>query len=197
MESKETTAYYQANFQATRGRLCSVVAQSEPSTTYPTHPGSQPTALRLSKADFTGFWTRGQIAAARPGCSSATFTAQCTIFAQSAKSPVTRLCMLRPSTRLRLNNSPRVDEDTCSPKPAVGVHPGPPRALTCPLLSRSVSRPLAPVSCAVELAWSGMASSNIVARLAPPLAPPSASRARVGGPVGMLAPVQLLPALLV
>ena len=79
----------------------------------------------------------------------------------------------------------------------VGVHPRPATCLTCPLLSRSDSRPLAPVSCAVELAWSGMASSNIVARLAPPLAPPSASRARVGGPVGMLAPVQLLPALLV
>ena len=79
----------------------------------------------------------------------------------------------------------------------VGVHPRSATCLTYPLLSRSVSRPLAPVSCAVELAWSGMASSNIVARLAPPLAPPSASRARVGGPVGMLAPVQLLPALLV
>ena len=79
----------------------------------------------------------------------------------------------------------------------VGVRPRPATCLTCQLLSRSVSRPPAPVSCAVELAWSGMASSNIVARLAPPLAPPSASRARVGGPVGMLAPVQLLPALLV
>ena len=78
----------------------------------------------------------------------------------------------------------------------VGVHPRPATCLAYPLLSRIVSRPPAPVSCAVELAWSGMASSNIVARLAPPLAPPSASRARVGGPVGVLAPVQLLPALL-
>ena len=79
----------------------------------------------------------------------------------------------------------------------VGVRPRSATCLTYPLLSRSVSRPLAPVSCAVELAWSGMASSNIVARRAPPLAPPSASRARVGGPVGVLAPIQLLPALLV
>ena len=184
---QETTAYYQANFIATRGRLCTIVAQSEPYTAHPTRPISQPIALRLSKADFRGFWTRGQIAAARPGCSSAPFTAQRTIFAQSAKSPGTRLCMLRPSTRLRLNNGPRVDED--SPKPAVGVHPRPATCLAYQLLSRSVSRPLAPVSCAVELAWSGMANSNIVARRAPPLAPPSASRARVGGPVGVLAPV--------
>ena len=79
----------------------------------------------------------------------------------------------------------------------VGVHPRPATCRTYPLLSRSVSRPPTPVSCAVELAQSGMASSNIVARLAPPLAPPSASRARVGGPVGVLAPIQLLPALLV